>query len=85
MTNCTFYDSVVNDIYSLSRDQLYELQNVVDDAVNKLEMERMIGLQDKAINAIRDIQKAGGSIIYKPNCVGFVDVIRGVYYEVTIY
>lgn len=49
--------------------------------------EKMLNLE-KALNlekTIRDIQKAGGSIIYKPNAVGFVDVIRGVYYEVTIY
>lgn len=48
-------------------------------------LEKMLNLE-KALNlekTIRDIQKAGGSIIYKPNCVGFVDVIRGVYYEVT--
>lgn len=50
-------------------------------------LEKMLNLE-KALNlekTIRDIQKAGGSIIYKPNTVGFVDVIRGVYYEVTIY
>lgn len=50
-------------------------------------LEKMLNLE-KALNLekmIRDIQKAGGSIIYKPNAVGFVDVIRGVYYEVTIY
>lgn len=50
-------------------------------------LEKMINLE-KALNLekrIKDIQKAGGSIIYKPNAVGFVDVIRGVYYEVTIY
>nr|DAT53840.1 MAG TPA: hypothetical protein [Caudoviricetes sp.] len=53
---------------------------------NKM-FEKMLNLE-KALNlekTIRDIQKAGGSIIYKPNAVGFVDVIRGVYYEVTIY
>ena len=49
-------------------------------------LEKMINLE-KSLNlekTIKDIQKAGGSIIYKPNTVGFVDVIRGVYYEVTI-
>lgn len=49
-------------------------------------LEKMISLE-KALNlekTIRDVQKAGGSIIYKPNVVGFVDVIRGVYYEITI-
>lgn len=65
MTNCTFFDSVVNDVYSLSRDQLYELQNLVDDAVNKLEMKRMIDLQDKAINAISDYLHAGGQLCSK--------------------
>lgn len=50
-------------------------------------LEKMLNLE-KALNlekTIRDIQKTGGSIIYKPNAVGFVDVVRGVYYEVTIY
>lgn len=50
-------------------------------------LEKMLNLE-KALNlekTIKDIQKAGGSIIYRPNCVGFVDVTRGVYYEVTIY
>lgn len=50
-------------------------------------LEKMLNLE-KALNlekTIRDIQKAGGSIIYRQNCVDFVDVIRGVYYEVTIY
>ena len=65
MTNCTFYDSVVNDVYSLSRDQLYDLQNIVDDAINKFEMKRMIDLQEKAINAIRDYLHAGGSLCSK--------------------
>ena len=65
MTNCTFFDSVVNDIYSLSSDQLYDLQNLVDDAVNKLEMRRIIDLQDKAINAIRNYLHAGGQLCSK--------------------
>ena len=50
-------------------------------------LKKMLNLE-KALNLekmIRDIQKAGGSIIYKPNAVGFVDIISGVYYEVTIY
>lgn len=59
------YNSMVDGVYSLSRDQLYDLQNIVDNAVNKLEIKRMIDLQDKAINAIRDYFHAGGYLCSK--------------------
>lgn len=54
------------------------MNNLLEKMIN---IERVLNLE----KTIKDVQKAGGSIIYKPNAVGFVDVIRGVYYEVTIY
>lgn len=59
------YNSMVDHVYSLSSDQLYDLQNIVNDAVNKLEMKKMIDLQDKATNAIRDYLHAGGHLCSK--------------------
>ena len=62
MTNCTFYDSVVNDVYSLSLDQLIELQDLVNGAIDNLQMKKMIDLKEKAINALKDYYEAGGSL-----------------------
>ena len=62
MTNCTFYDSVVNDVYSLSLDQLIELQDLVNSAIDNLQMKKMIDLKEKAINALKDYYEAGGSL-----------------------
>ena len=62
MTNCTFYDSVVNDVYSLSIDQLIELQDLVNSAIDNLQMKKMIDLKEKAINALKDYYEAGGSL-----------------------
>ena len=62
MTNCTFYDSVVNDVYSLSLDQLIELQDLVNGAIDNLQTKKMIDLKEKAINALKDYYEAGGSL-----------------------
>lgn len=62
MTNCTFYDSVVNDVYSLSRDQLLELEYLIHGAIDDLEKKEMTNLKNKAINALKDYYEAGGSL-----------------------
>ena len=54
------YNSMVDGVYSLSIDQLLELQDLVHGAIDNLENERMIELQNKAINAINDYFSAGG-------------------------
>lgn len=56
------YNSMEDGVYSLSFDQLLELQDLVHDAIDSLESKRMADLQDKAINAINDYFKAGGSL-----------------------
>ena len=56
------YNSMVDKVYSLSRDQLYNLQDLVNGAINDLQMETMIDLQEKAINALKDYYEAGGSL-----------------------
>lgn len=62
MTNCTFYDSVVNDVYSLSRDQLLELEYLIHGVIDDLEKKEMTNLKNKAINALKDYYEAGGSL-----------------------
>lgn len=59
------YNSMVDKVYSLSIDQLIELQDLVNGAIDNLQMEKMIDLQEKAINAIRDYLHAGGQLCSK--------------------
>lgn len=56
------YDSMTENVYSLSIDQLLELQDLIHGAITNLEMERMIDLQEKAIAAIKNYMNAGGSL-----------------------
>ena len=56
------YNSMVDKVYSLSLDQLIELQDLVNGAIDNLQMEKMIDLQEKAINALNDYYEAGGSL-----------------------
>lgn len=56
------YNSMVDKVYSLSLDQLIDLQDLVNGAINKLQMEKMIDLQKKVINALNDYYDAGGSL-----------------------
>lgn len=56
------YDSMTEKVYSLSLDQLLKLQDLVYGAINNLEKERMIDLQNKAINALKDYYDAGGAL-----------------------
>ena len=62
MTNCTFYDSVVNDVYSRSLDELSEVQDLGNGAIDSLQVEKMLDLKKKAINALQDYYEAGGSL-----------------------
>ena len=56
------YNSMVDKVYSLSLDQLIELQDLVNGAIDNLQMEKMRDLQEKAINALKDYYEAGGSL-----------------------
>lgn len=56
------YDSMTENVYSLSVDQLLDLQDLINGAIANLEMEKMIDLQEKAITAIRNYLNAGGSL-----------------------
>lgn len=56
------YNSMVDKVYSLPLDQLIELQDLVNGAIDNLQMEKMIDLQEKAINALKDYYEAGGSL-----------------------
>lgn len=56
------YDSMTENVYSLSVDQLLELQDLIHGAIDNLEMEKMIDLQEKAITAIRNYLNAGGNL-----------------------
>lgn len=56
------YNSMVDNVYSLSIDQLIELQDLVNGAIDNLQMEKMVDLQEKAINALKDYYEAGGSL-----------------------
>ena len=56
------YNSMVDKVYSLSLDQLTDLQDLVNGAINNLQMEKMIDLKEKAINALKDYYEAGGSL-----------------------
>lgn len=56
------YNSMTENVYSLSVNQLLELQDLIHGAIDNLEMERMIDLQEKAITAIRNYMNAGGSL-----------------------
>lgn len=56
------YDSVVDNVYSFSIDQLIELQDLLNGAIDNLQMEKMVDLQEKAINALKDYYEAGGSL-----------------------
>ena len=53
------YNSMVDNVYSLSLDQLIELQDLVNGAIDNLQMEKMIDLQEKAINALKDYYETG--------------------------
>lgn len=57
-----FYNSMVDKVYSLSLDQLIELQDLVNGAIDNLQMEKVIDLQEKAINALKDYYEVGGSL-----------------------
>lgn len=56
------YNSMVDKVYSLSIDQLIELQDLVNGAIDNLQMEKIRDLQEKAINALKDYCEAGGSL-----------------------
>ena len=56
------YNSMVDKVYSLSLDQLIELQDLGNGAIDNLQMEKMRDLQEKAINALKDYYEAGGSL-----------------------
>lgn len=56
------YNSMIDKVYSLSIDQLIELQDLVNGAIDNLQMEKMRDLQEKAINALKDYYEAGGSL-----------------------
>lgn len=60
------YNSMVDKVYSLSIDQLIDLQDLVNGAIDNLQMEKMIDLQEKAINALKDYCEAGGSLCCSP-------------------
>ena len=56
------YNSMVDKVYSISLDQLIELQDLVNGAIENLQMKKMIDLKEKAINALKDYYEAGGSL-----------------------
>lgn len=59
-----FYDSMANAIPSLTMDQLEDLQDLIRCTIEDRESEKMIDLRDKAITALNDFFKEGGSIKY---------------------
>lgn len=64
MENCSFYNALANDVYALTTDQLIDLQDLISGTIEARKKEKMIDLQKKAINAIKDYLKEGGDIGY---------------------
>ncbi len=62
MTDKICYDAITEEIYSLSIDQLLELQYLIHGAIDDLEKKEMINLKNKAINALKNYYEAGGSL-----------------------
>lgn len=67
------YDCVVDGVYSFTTDQLVNLQDLIDCAIIARENEKVIDLQAKAINAIKDYMNAGGELNYKDNIIFRID------------
>ena len=59
------YDCVVDGVYSFTTDQLVNLQDLINCAIIARENERLIDLQAKAINALKEYLKEGGELGYE--------------------
>ena len=60
MTEKICYDAITEEIYSLTTDQLLELQDIIRCTVDTREKEEMLDLKEKAIKAMKDYYNAGG-------------------------
>ena len=56
------YNSMFDKVYYLSLDQLIKLQDLVNGAIDDLQMKKMLDLQENVINALKDYYDAGGSL-----------------------
>lgn len=72
MENCSFYNALVNDVDSLTTDQLISLKSVINSMIETRENEKMIDLKEKAINAIKDYFNAGGAFQYDGDIICMV-------------
>lgn len=77
------YNSMVDNVYSLSLDQLIELQDLINGAIDNLKMEKMIDLQEKAINSLKDYYEAGGSLCC--SSIGNFDIVEPQEYDDDFY
>lgn len=59
------YNTLEKNVYSFSIDELGEMQDLIKGALANLQMEKMVDLQEKAINAIKDYLKEGGELGYE--------------------
>lgn len=76
MKNCSFYNALVNDVDSLTTDQLEDLKDLISDMIKDRENERLINLQAKAIDALKEYLNAGGGIDYEGNIIFRIDEDR---------
>lgn len=59
-----FYDSTVDNIPSLTINQLKDLQNFIRLEIEERERTKMFDLREKAITALNNFFKEGGSLRY---------------------
>ena len=73
MTDKICYDAITEEIYSLTTDQLEDLQDLIRCTIKARKNERVASLKEKAINAMKDYYNAGGGFYDDDNgCLIFI-------------
>lgn len=60
MTDKLCYDAITEEVYSLTTDQLEDLQDLIRCTIEAREKEELFNLREKAIKAMKDYYDAGG-------------------------
>lgn len=71
--NGTTYSSMIDGVYSLTTDQLEELQDIIHCTIEARKNEEMLDLKEKAMKAMKDFYNAGGGFYDDDNgCLVFM-------------
>ena len=72
------YSSMIDGVYSLTTDQLLELQDLIHGTIEARENEKMLDLKEKAMKAMKDYYNAGGGF-YDDDNGGLVFMVENAF------